>query len=120
MTTPTLLPPPARLNSLVATAQMLLADDKGLLAIDESVPTCNKGFIRLAITQDEPARRTYRELILTTPGLGDCTSGVVAANRDAGRNPDARADTTAAGSPPTTSGPGQRVTACALLAEGTI
>jgi len=77
VTTPTLLPPPAELNSLVAIAQLLVAGDKGLIAIDESIPTCNKRFARLGITQDEPARRAYRELILTTPGLGDAISGVI-------------------------------------------
>jgi len=30
------------LQSVIETAQALMADDKGLLAIDESNPTCNK------------------------------------------------------------------------------
>ena len=68
--TSTLLPPPADLSSLVATARVLVGGDKGLLAIDESTSTCNKRFARLGITQDEPTRRAWRELILTTPGLG--------------------------------------------------
>lgn len=76
MSTPTRLPPPAEL-SLVDTAQVLVADDKGLLAIDESTGTCNRRFARLGIPQDEPTRRAYRELLLTTPGLGDCISGVI-------------------------------------------
>ena len=56
---------------------MLIADYKGLLAMDESNPTCNKRFARLGIPQTEEARRAYRELILTTPGLGECISGVI-------------------------------------------
>jgi fructose-bisphosphate aldolase class I len=62
---------------VVATASALVAGDKGLLAIDESVPTCNKRFARLGIGQTEKDRRAYRELIVTTPGLGDSISGVI-------------------------------------------
>lgn len=46
--------------------------DKGLLATDESNPTCNKRFAKLRIPQTEQARRVYRELMATTPGLGEC------------------------------------------------
>ncbi len=77
MTTSALLPRPADLNSLADIAQLLLAGGKGLLAIDESTPTCNKRFAALGITQDEEARRAYREMILTTPGLGNFISGVI-------------------------------------------
>ena len=55
----------------------LVAGDKGLLAMDESNPTCNKRFARLGIPQTEEARRAYRELIVTTPGLGECISGAI-------------------------------------------
>ncbi len=75
--TATLLAPPADLSPLVDTARVLVGDDKGLLAIDESTSTCNTRFARLGIAQDEPARRAWRELILTTPGLGDAISGVI-------------------------------------------
>lgn len=64
-------------QSLIDTAKMLVADDKGLLAMDESNPTCNKRFARLGIPQTEQARRAYRELIVTTPGLGECISGLI-------------------------------------------
>jgi fructose-bisphosphate aldolase class I len=59
------------------TARALVADDKGLLAMDESNPTCNKRFASLGIPQTEQARRAYRELIVTTPGLGECISGAI-------------------------------------------
>ncbi|MGD0879573.1 MAG: class I fructose-bisphosphate aldolase [Anaerolineales bacterium] len=59
------------------TARTLVADDKGLLAMDESNPTCNKRFASLGIPQTEQARRAYRELIVTTPGLSDCISGAI-------------------------------------------
>jgi fructose-bisphosphate aldolase class I len=65
------------LQKLTDTARMLVAGDKGLLAMDESVPTCNKRFARLGIPQTEETRRAYRELIVTTPGLGECISGAI-------------------------------------------
>jgi fructose-bisphosphate aldolase class I len=55
----------------------MVAGDKGLLAMDESNSTCNKRFARLGIPQTEDARRAYRELIITTPCLGECISGVI-------------------------------------------
>ncbi len=64
-------------QKLIDTARMLVAGDKGLLAMDESNPTCNKRFARLGISQTVEARRAYRELIVTTPNLGECISGVI-------------------------------------------
>jgi len=63
--------------SLADTAKALAADDKGLLAIDESAATCNKRFAALGIPQTEEARRQWRELILSTPGLAQSISGVI-------------------------------------------
>jgi fructose-bisphosphate aldolase class I len=64
-------------QNLIDTASKLVADDKGLLAMDESNPTCNKRFAKLDIPQTVEARRAYRELIITTPGLGESISGVI-------------------------------------------
>jgi fructose-bisphosphate aldolase class I len=64
-------------QELIDTARTLVAGDKGLLAMDESNPTCNKRFAMLGIPQTEEARRAYRELIVTTPGLGECISGAI-------------------------------------------
>jgi fructose-bisphosphate aldolase class I len=55
----------------------MVADDKGLLAMDESNSTCNKRFARLGIPQTVEARRVYRELIVTASCLGECISGVI-------------------------------------------
>ncbi len=63
--------------ALIDIAKALIADHKGLLAMDESNPTCNKRFARLGIPQTEEARRAYRELIISTPRLGECISGVI-------------------------------------------
>jgi len=62
---------------LHATARALVADHKGLLAMDESTTTCNGRFAGLGIPQTEEARRAYRELIVTTPDLGEWISGVI-------------------------------------------
>jgi fructose-bisphosphate aldolase class I len=64
-------------RELVDTAAALVAGDKGLLAMDESYPTCNKRFAKLGIPQTEEARRAYRELLATTPGLGESISGAI-------------------------------------------
>jgi fructose-bisphosphate aldolase class I len=64
-------------RELINTARLLVADDKGLLAMDESNPTCNKRFAKQGIPQTEEARRAYRELIITTPRLGECISGTI-------------------------------------------
>jgi fructose-bisphosphate aldolase class I len=64
-------------QGLSDTVAMLFADSKGLLAMDESNPTCNKRFASLGIPQTEEARRTYREMIVTTPGLSECIGGAI-------------------------------------------
>ena len=62
---------------LAATIAALLAPGKGLLAADESLPTIGKRFAALAIASTEENRRAYRELLFTTPGIGDAISGVI-------------------------------------------
>ena len=64
-------------RDLKDTARSLVADDKGLLAMDESHPTCNKRFAALGIPQTVEMRRAYREWIITTPSLGECISGAI-------------------------------------------
>lgn len=65
------------LQLLHATATAMVAEGKGLLAMDESTPTCDKRFAKLGIPQTIEMRRAYRELIATTPGLGDSISGAI-------------------------------------------
>jgi fructose-bisphosphate aldolase class I len=64
-------------QAILETAQALVAGDKGVLAMDESTPTCNRRFAALGIPQTDEARRAYRELIVTTPNLGQCISGAI-------------------------------------------
>lgn len=69
--------PHVKAQAILDTAQALVAGDKGLLAMDESNSTCNKRFAALGIPQTEEVRRAYRELIVTTPNLGQCISGAI-------------------------------------------
>jgi fructose-bisphosphate aldolase, class I len=64
-------------KKVIATARAMVAGGKGLLAMDESTPTCNKRFEKVGTPQTEEARRSYREMILTTPGLGELISGAI-------------------------------------------
>jgi fructose-bisphosphate aldolase class I len=66
-----------KLQQLKETIQALFIDEKGLLAMDESTGTCNKRFAKLGIPQTVEARRAYRELIVTTPGLGESIGGAI-------------------------------------------
>ena len=62
---------------LIDIAQRLVGAGKGLIAMDESNGTCNKRFAALGIAQTEEARRSWRELIVTTAGLGNSISGAI-------------------------------------------
>jgi fructose-bisphosphate aldolase class I len=64
-------------QALEATAKTMVANSKGLLAIDESIGTCNKRFAKWGIPQTAETRREYRELIVNTPGLGESISGAI-------------------------------------------
>ena len=64
-------------DSLETTAKRMVADGKGLIAIDESTATCNKRFAKRGIPQTAEAHRKYRELIVNTPGLGESISGAI-------------------------------------------
>lgn len=64
-------------QELQRTARSMVAEGKGLLAMDESTGTCNQRFEKLGIPTTEESRRAYRELILTTPSLSDFISGAI-------------------------------------------
>lgn len=65
------------LQALIDTAHALVANDKGLLAMDESNPTCNKRFAAAGIPQTEEYRRAYRDLIVAAPALAESISGAI-------------------------------------------
>jgi fructose-bisphosphate aldolase class I len=60
-----------------ATARELVAPAKGILAADESSGTIKKRFDQIEVESTEESRRLYRQLLFTTPGLGDHISGVI-------------------------------------------
>ena len=64
-------------QKLKDTIQQLFANDKGLLAMDESTATCNKRFAAIQIPQTTEMHRNYRELIITTPGLNESIGGTI-------------------------------------------
>ena len=64
-------------KEMTNTVKALFAGDKGLLAMDESIPTCNKRFEEAGIPQTIEYRRKYRQLIVTTPNLGKVISGAI-------------------------------------------
>lgn len=61
-------------QALIETAQALVANGRGLLAMDESNGTCNQRFASAGIPQTLGA---CRALLLTTPGLNTGISGVI-------------------------------------------
>ena len=62
---------------LEKTAQALVAPGKGLLAIDESFPSIKKRFDSIGIESTEETRRAYRDVLITTPGIGEHISGMI-------------------------------------------
>ncbi|MDP3646275.1 MAG: class I fructose-bisphosphate aldolase [bacterium] len=59
------------------TARALVASGKGILAADESTLTIGKRFAKINLPNDEENRRAYRELLFTTPTIGDYVSGII-------------------------------------------
>jgi len=64
-------------RAMESTVAELVAPGQGILAADESLPTIGKRFKALDIPSTEENRRAYRELLFTTPGLGEFISGVI-------------------------------------------
>lgn len=66
-----------KIEELIKTANNLIVSNKGLLAMDESIGTCNKRFAALGIPQTVEMRRRYREMLVTTPGLNEGINGAI-------------------------------------------
>ena len=62
-------------EKLSIVAQQMVEKGKGILAADESSGTIEKRFTKIGLASTEENRRAYREMIITTPGLGDHISG---------------------------------------------
>ena len=65
------------IDQLAAIAQAMVAPGKGIIAIDESTATIKKRFDSVGIECTEENRRAYREMLLTTPKLGQHISGAI-------------------------------------------
>ena len=64
-------------QDLDSTVKALVAEGKGILATDETVPTVTKRLNALHIESTPDSRRTYREMFFTTPGAAEFISGVI-------------------------------------------
>lgn len=64
-------------HELEQTARAMVAEGKGILAVDETVPTLTKRFDALKIVSTEDSRRNYREMFFTTPGAAAFISGAI-------------------------------------------
>ena len=64
-------------QALLDTAGELFADHRGILAMDESIATCNRRFATAGIDQDAESRRAYRGLLINTPGLAQSINGAI-------------------------------------------
>ena len=64
-------------EELIKTANAMVEAGKGILAADESNPTCGKRFDLINVESTEDNRRRYRNMLLTTEGLEDYISGVI-------------------------------------------
>lgn len=65
------------IRELSTTAQALVANNKGILAADESNSTIAKRFDTIKLESTEQNRRIYRELLFTTAGISEYISGVI-------------------------------------------
>ena len=64
-------------EQMAQTAAAMVAEGKGILAIDESLPTIKKRFDTINVESTEENRRAYRELLITAPGGEEFISGMI-------------------------------------------
>jgi len=64
-------------SELEQIARGMVAAGKGILAADESTGTIKKRFDSIKLESTEEHRRTYREMLFTTPDAAASISGVI-------------------------------------------
>ncbi len=64
-------------NSLTEIANTMVEKGRGILAADESTPTCTKRFDSIDVESTEANRNAYRDMLFTTPGMEEFISGVI-------------------------------------------
>ena len=62
---------------LRTTSERMSQSGKGILAADESTGTIGKRFASIQLDSTEENRRRYRELLFTTPGVGEYLYGAI-------------------------------------------
>ena len=65
------------LNTLEEIATFIVGNGKGILAADESNPTCGKRFDSIGVESTEVNRRDYREMLFRSNGMKDNIGGVI-------------------------------------------
>ena len=65
------------LNTLEEIAAFIVSNGKGILAADESNPTCGKRFDSIGVESSESNRRDYREMLFRSSGMKDNIGGVI-------------------------------------------
>ena len=65
------------LNTLEEIANFIVSDGKGILAADESNPTCGKRFDSIGVESTETTRRDYREMLFRSEGMKGNIGGVI-------------------------------------------
>ena len=65
------------LNTLEEIADYIVSDGKGILAADESNPTCGKRFDSIGVESTETNRRDYREMLFRSKGIRGNIGGVI-------------------------------------------
>ena len=64
-------------NSLPEIANAMVEKGRGILAADESTPTCTKRFDSIGVDSTEANRNAYRDMLFTTPDMEEFISGVI-------------------------------------------
>lgn len=64
-------------DSLVDIANAMVEKGKGILAADESTPTCAKRFDSIGVDSTAESRNAYRDMLFTAPGMEEFISGVI-------------------------------------------
>ncbi len=65
------------MNDIQDIAQAMVAKGKGILAADESTPTCTKRFGSINVESTEENRNAYRDMLFTADGIENHISGVI-------------------------------------------
>ncbi|MCV6974361.1 class I fructose-bisphosphate aldolase [Mycobacterium bourgelatii] len=65
------------MNTCREIAATLTTPGKGILAADESIATMSARLEKAGVTPTADSRRTYREILASTPGLSDGVSGII-------------------------------------------